>query len=276
MYCIKVEPGRERVRVRDFSYGFLPSYMPVDDAGKNLGKRLVVPGYVFLMQRVQRSEEVPDEEWKVIEAVSDPRPSVLDASTGMITEGPLKEIREKVAAVEEKRIRIRAVLFGEERLFWLPVRTADEAEPAGESAAAEKTAVQQNEQETPAENGPQRMEETDRENPGADSGDREKHTAKKPKNVFSDGQKAEMLARAEEVGVQTAAKEYGVPWQMIAQIKRRAAEKKAAGLPAVQAAEKPVPGNAEALKAENAALRDKISKLEAQVAKLKKAIRELM
>jgi len=44
------------------------------------------------------------------------------------------------------------------------------------------------------------------------------------KVVYSEEQRAEMLAKAEEIGVKAAADAYGVPWQVIAQMKRRAAE----------------------------------------------------
>ena len=162
----------------------------------------------------------------------------------------------------------------------------------------------------------------------------------KQKVEYTPEQEAEMIARSEEVGVQQAAKEYSVPWQVIAGMKRRANAKdggketpkaqkakpgKKAGKakkmkataddvpaenagaantaeaaleaePAENAAvlpEKGIPEPAEneevmletetsalteiePLKIENAVLREKISKLELQVAKLKKSLQELL
>ncbi len=164
----------------------------------------------------------------------------------------------------------------------------------------------------------------------------------KPRYEITEEQKAAMLARAEEIGVQNAAKEYGVPWQTIAQYKRRAKEQTeketaaekpataetvtAEGPAAVEtASDAPAAGKgkqkktakakktkdasaaksddatpekpdtaaavkdapetkadasaaaaAEALKIENAVLQDRIARLEAQVAKLTRAMRELI
>ena len=251
MYCVKVEPGRERIRVRHFSNGFLPSYLPADKAGGKEGKRFVVPGYVFLLQPASGAVKVPDEEWAVIEAISDPHPSAADPAEGTIRSGPLKRIAEKIAAVEERRVLVEAELLGEKRRYWLAVRPADGEEPEEKPEAKPK--------------------------PAGKPKDREEKTVKKGKAAYTEEQKAAMMARAEEIGVQAAAKEFGVQWQVIAQFRRRAAEKAAAkAAPAdTPEAEEPA-GEEDALRVENAVLREKVAKLEAQVAKLKKAIQELM
>ena len=79
MYCIKVTPGTERIRVRSISSGFLPSYAPAADpdapfafsdadgafvasSGKKI-RKLVVPGYIFSLQRSPRAKRVDPEEW---------------------------------------------------------------------------------------------------------------------------------------------------------------------------------------------------------------------
>ena len=92
MYCVKVDEGRERARVRDYHSGFLPSYKPAYlfspdfPARPNVrgAKHLVVPGYIFMLRRAPRSQPVDEEEWKIIEAISDSHPSVLDPETGKI------------------------------------------------------------------------------------------------------------------------------------------------------------------------------------------------
>ena len=86
-----------------------------------------------------------------------------------------------------------------------------------------------------------------------------------------------MLARADEVGNRQAAAEFTVPWQMIAQMKRREREKNAG--PEAAATRKYGQRKKEdpdALKAENTALREKLAKLEEKAAKLRKAIQELL
>ena len=74
MYAVKVEFGKERIRVRHYRDGFLPYY--ISCAESDVGKRkLVVPGYVFTMTKVNGAEKVPDPDWAVIEAISDKQPS---------------------------------------------------------------------------------------------------------------------------------------------------------------------------------------------------------
>ncbi len=60
-----------------------------------------------------------------------------------------------------------------------------------------------------------------------------------------------MIAKAEEIGIQNAAKEFGVPWQTIAQYKRRANEKAGNAKPAEPAKAKKA-GAAVKAKAEDA------------------------
>lgn len=268
MFCVKVQPGRERIHVRKYTNGFLPSYFSAEDtfdeSAKNGIKRLVVPGYVFMLQTALGAIMVPAEEWKVIEAVSDSHASVLDPETGKITEGPLKEIEGFIVRTEKDRVLIRTQILGETRSYWIRVKTAeDEAE---EQKPDEADAGKQEQGDAPAAQ-PEGSKPADG----------------KGKRAFTEEQKAEMLAEAEEIGVRATAEAYGVPWQTIAQIKRRAAENKGG------TAEKKSRRKAEEHEAagttggepispaeENAFLREKVAKLETQVEKLKKAIRELM
>ena len=119
-----------------------------------------------------------------------------------------------------------------------------------------------------------------------------------------------MQAKAEEIGVKAAADSFGVPWQVIAQMKRRAAEaaagetaeKKAVraraaareadalkadakeadavGAVAPAEAEKPAGEKAEEtaspLALENAVLKEKIARLEEKAAQLKKALAAML
>lgn len=293
MYCVKVEPGKERIKVRQVTSGFLPSYREADEKGRpDERKRFVVPGYVFMLQYAPGAVPVPEDEWKMIEAISDPAPSTLDFANRKIVEGPLQAVEGNITAFEENRIRVYVNLLGENRWYRLAVvpfvpEAAEEgsdgtiaAEGAGETAKGEK----------------EDMSEIAR-------------------SGYTKEQEAQMIARAEEIGVRAAAAEYGVNWQVVAGMKRRAKnggkeaaeEKKPAKAPKTEAAapktavapektaagenaatavdtpaetatatETAAPGDIEALKVENAILREKIEKMEAQVEKLRKALQELI
>ena len=141
MYCVKVNPGRERARVRDYHSGFLPSYKPafLDGTRNEKGvKRLVIPEYVFTLRYVPRSAPVSDDEWRIIEAISDTHPSILDPETGKISSGPLQAINDFILRVEPGCVLISAELLREQREYWLcadPPSSASSPAPADESGA---------------------------------------------------------------------------------------------------------------------------------------------
>ena len=267
MFCVKVNPGSERIQVRHYTSGFLPSYKAADPDGKSRRKLLVVPGYIFMLQKAPRAEKVPEAEWVVIDALSDPHPSVLDRETGTITDGPLTAVQDYITGTTDSTVQIRVTLLGESRLYRLPVT------PPEEEGAA------------PAEDAENTGEEGDQEK-SISSGVNDVAEDKKGKSAYTEEQKAEMIARAGEIGVRAAAGEYGVPWQTIAQFKRRAKEadrrtaetaeiaEPASFLPAGIAEE--APEDAEGLQVENAVLREKIEQLEAKIVSLKKALDRLV
>ena len=319
MYCVKVEPGKERIKVRQVASGFLPSYREADETGRpDERKRFVVPGYVFMLQYAPGAVPVPEEEWKMIEAISDPAPSTLDFANQKITEGPLQAVEGNITAFEENRIRVYANLLGENRWYRLAVvpfvpeaaegsdgtGAAGDAGADGSDGAAADGAGADGSDGTIAAEG---------------AGETAKGEAEDMSEIARSGytkeQEAQMIARAEEIGVRAAAAEYGVNWQVVAGMKRRArnggkeaaeekkpakapkteaaapetaaapekttageAAPKAAGTPAetATATETAASGNIEALKVENAILREKIEKMEAQVEKLRKALQELI
>jgi len=319
MYCVKVEPGKERIKVRQVASGFLPSYREADETGRpDERKRFVVPGYVFMLQYAPGAVPVPEEEWKMIEAISDPAPSTLDIANRKIVEGPLQAVEGNITAFEENRIRVYANLLGENRWYRLAVVPfVPEAAEGSDGAGAAGNA------------GADGSDGAAADGAGADgsdgtiAADGAGETAKGEKEDMSEiarsgytkEQEAQMIARAEEIGVRAAAAEYGVNWQVVAGMKRRAknggkeaaeekkpakapkteaaapktaaapektaageAAPKAAGTPAetATATETAASGNIEALKVENAILREKIEKMEAQVEKLRKALQELI
>lgn len=319
MYCVKVEPGKERIKVRQVASGFLPSYREADETGRpDERKRFVVPGYVFMLQYAPGAVLVQEEEWKMIEAISDPAPSTLDFANRKIVEGPLQAVEGNITAFEENRIRVYANLLGENRWYRLAVvpfvpeaaegsdgtGAAGDAGADGSDGAAADGAGADGSDGTIAAEG---------------AGETAKGEAEDMSEIARSGytkeQEAQIIARAEEIGVRAAAAEYGVNWQVVAGMKRRAknggkeaaeekkpakapkteaaapetaaapekttageAAPKAAGTPAetATATETAASGNIEALKVENAILREKIEKMEAQVEKLRKALQELI
>lgn len=315
MYCMKVEPGRERIKVRQVASGFLPSYRQAGENGKTEeGKRLVVPGYVFMLQYTPGALQVPEDEWKIIEAISDPAPSVLDYLNKKITEGPLKAVEEKITSFEENWIRVYVNLLGENRWYRLAVVTCEpETEDTEEeTAVSDGTTAEIGNGADGSDGADTGAGRVDGNSEGADTepGNAAGHpdgtgTAKKgegkdmsevTRSGFTAQQEARMIARAEEIGTKEAAEEFGVNWQVIAGMKRRARargeetvateEKKAgealkmetAGKNGAETAvsETEAPGDTEGLKVENAILREKVGKLEAQVEKLRKALQELI
>ncbi len=294
MYCIKVEPGRERIKVRQVSSGFIPKYMHAEGKGKAPEKRFVVPGYVFTLQYAPGAVKVPEDEWAIIEAVSDSHLSTVDRETRKIAEGPLKAIEGAVTVIEADRAKVAAMILGEKRQYWLAVKYREPEGETSEEAAAENGnhGTDAEGRETEAGNA-EDIKASEKAVSAGKSGTEGK-TGGKPRSKydFTEEEKARMLARADEVGNRQAAAEFTVPWQMIAQMKRREREKNAGPEAAAarkhgqrkkgnptgkRVSERPAASNDfDALKAENAALREQLAKLEEKAAKLKKAIQELL
>ncbi len=337
MYCVRVNPGSERIRVRQFEGGILPSYTHVGEQGKLRGKRFVVPGFVFTQQKVPGAIAVPENEWKMIDAISDQKPSILDHTAGRIVEGPLKVAESDIKVVEADRIKVLTRILGENRAYWLAVQAyePDESVPSEETSAPEhkdaepgnhkdaiekaKAAANAEEMVKSARNTGETVKAVGTVDKNTElQVDRDMSEKGKQKVEYTPEQEAEMIARSEKVGIQLAAKEYSVPWQVIAGMKRRAnaknnakeapaarkdepgrkagKEKKAAVTAKAAPVKKSVAAKAvpaknvatvsgmkalpsaevEALKVENAVLRERLSKLEAQVAKLQKCIKEMI
>ena len=263
MYCVNVGEGKERARVRDYHSGFLPSYKPAflypPDSHMNRKprpndrgiKRFIVPGYVFLFQYAARSTLVPENDWKVIEAISDTRLSRLDPGTGRIVEGPLKEVNHLITQVDGDCIQLKANLFGVQRQYWLRVSLAS----SGVTERTTETAV-------------------------------EEERTMRQKAEYPQEQISAMLERAEIIGIHATADEYGLAWQTLMSIKKKA---KSGDLSA--GTKKPQQKSSKAqykrktsdeekskseLLAENALLKEKIAKLEAKIKKFQKATKDLM
>ena len=193
MYAIKIENGKERIRVRHYNNGFLPSYTSC--AEDSMGKRLyVVPGYIFMMTKAPGAEKVPDSEWKVIEAISDTHTSTLDVKAKKIIDGPLKDLLILRVNPSLKSVCIRAKLLGVTRDYWLAVRFKSAEEKADKAEKAEK-----------ADDGK-----------AADVVKSRRRKAGEVKTMeYTQEQIDEILKRAEEVGIHQSAREYSVPWQKV-------------------------------------------------------------
>ena len=276
MYAVKVEPGRERIAVRRFTSGFLPSYKPADISR---GKKLVIPGYVFTLSPERNAIRVPETEWTVIEAITDSHESVFDPETGKITDGPLKDLGVVKTDEQNSAVMIRPMLLGVSREYWLNVKMAgaaegDPAEP-GEKPEGDQAAT----------GGSPDADRTEPE----ENKTGEKKTMATDKTQYTEEQIREILNMAEEKGVHAAAAAYGVPWQTVRGWKHKAnpdkvqAKKDKKGKKVTKAkapggkSAVSVPADAkDALKIENAVLRAENAKLEAKIEKLKKAIAALM
>ena len=249
MYCVKTEPGRERIRVRSISSGFIPTYISAaPGAGK--GRELVVPGYIFTLVKTGLASKVPEDEWRVIEALSDHRLSTVDPD-GRLVEGPLKGLEELVSRTDLKNsaLKIAVKLLNEQRTYWIRVRIAS---PEPEKADSEQVPPV----EEPV---PEKSTGEDAEKPG--------------KTGYTQEQIREALKRAEEIGIHAAGKELGIPWQSVLAWARKAkAVKENADLPAPKKKKVNKPGSPEALKAENAMLRKQVAELNKEVERLKKAL----
>ena len=284
MYCINVTPGSERIKVRQVASGFNPKYREAEGKGKISDKRLVVPGYVFTMQFTPGARKVPDAEWKIIEAVSDPHPSTVDQRKRKVVEGPLKSIEDMISVIQADRVKVTAMILGEERSYWLPVDKLEDEASSPEKVADEGAGgdADAGDSDTSANSAEGRKAEKQRK----------ALQILKSKYDFTEEQKAAMMARAEEIGYREAAKEFSVPWQAIAQLKRREREKN--GIPVAPKAPKTgtrkrrkkgaagnpelssPPEDIESLKIQNQMLREKLSKLEKRAEKLKRALLEML
>lgn len=203
MYCIKVPEGRERKIASDYPYAFLPSYTclkPLNPEKTEFGteRRLIVPGYIFTIRNERTAEHVPEKEWKIIEALSDPEPSYID-DQGKIVSGPLAKCNHLVTDVKDDNVRIQANLLEQDRIYWIRVRKA--AEEAVPPKAEEPSLQTPDTEKKPA--------------PIAQA------AGEKKKDHIRE-QKEQILAEAEKVGIHAAGKSAGIPWQTVMRWAREA------------------------------------------------------
>lgn len=255
MYCIKVPVGQERKELIKYSGAFLPSYISVDSDSTSIYgsrgiRRFIVPGYIFSIHKEGKAVTVPEKEWKIIEALSDSRPSFINEEDKIVF-GPLACLNDLIKSKEGDRIQIQANLLGEERTYWIQVRNAGE------------------EKETPPEN---KQPDTKTE---------KKETAKME---YTQEQIRQILIDAEINGIHAAARTAGVPWQTVLRWARErnmhipshkhiSARKRAEKANPETNKESPELSQA---KAENVALKKRVKQLEEEIRKLQKAITELI
>ncbi len=133
MYAVKVEEGRERILVRHYTNGFIPSYTPA----VSKAKKPIVPGYIFTLRTIKGAERVADAEWHIIDALSDKNLSTINEE-GRVTDGPLMGHEEIVAEVKGNRASIHACLLGKWRWYEIEVLRTLSTEPPIEENAEEK------------------------------------------------------------------------------------------------------------------------------------------
>ena len=195
MYAIQVEPGKERIRVRHYTNGFLPSYRPADEGGA--GRKLVVPGYIFMLTKVPGAVKVPDSDWKVIEAISDTHASTISDNWKTISAGPLQGLLILRVNQKQSSVLIRAKLLGITRDYWLKVEPELLPKTDDEHAAPVIESMQQKKQTEEAE-----MAEN-------------KAGKKAEKKTYTEEEIQAALKKADEVGIHAAGKELDIPWQAI-------------------------------------------------------------
>ncbi len=222
MYAVKIESGKERIRVRSYNNGFLPSY--VSAAEESMGKRMyVVPGYVFTMTRVGGAEKIPDSDWKIIEAISDKNPSTLDVNTGKIIDGPLKDLLILRVNPALKAVLIRARLLGVTRDYWLAVRFRDgsqEEDPIPDSDSATtgaKTDTQKKKTKNNINKSTKKSIKKETKKNTTEGG-----KMGKDQKTYTDEQIQAAVERAKEIGIHAAGREAGMPWQVVMAAARKA------------------------------------------------------
>lgn len=206
MYALKIENGKERIRVRSYASAFIPSYTSA--AEESMGKRLfVVPGYIFLPKMISGAEKVPAAEWNVIEALSDSHPSTFNTKTKQITDGPLSGLLILRVNPALKSVCIRAKLLGVTRDYWLAVRfsTPTDIEKAGR------------EEKKPGGDGDGKaanVVELKDSNAG--------EVKKMAKATYTEEEINAAIELAKEIGIHKAAKELGLPWQAVMSAAKKA------------------------------------------------------
>ncbi len=203
MYCIKVPEGQERKELIKYSGAFLPSYISVDSDSTSIYgsrgiRRFIVPGYIFSIHKEGKAVTVPEKEWKIIEALSDSRPSFINEEDKIVF-GPLACLNDLIKSKEGDRIQIQANLLEQDHIYWIRVRKA--AEEAVPPKAEEPAPQAPDTEEKPA--------------PAAQE-------AGVKKKVNPQDQKEQILADAEKFGIHAAAKSAGIPWQTVLRWAREA------------------------------------------------------
>ena len=207
MFAIAVTPGSERRMTTSYSSGFVPTYVPApteETQGKKI-KRLIVPGYVFVLEKMRGAERVLDAEWKIIEALATPGINTIDQNARVVS-GPLVGLDEVVARVEGNRASIHASILGKWRWYEIEVlRTV--TEPADTTTEGKiDTRADDSGDASVVES--KKMDQED--------------TKMAEKKTYTEEELNAAIEKAKEVGIHAAAKESGIPWQTIMGAARKA------------------------------------------------------
>ncbi len=256
MYCLKVREGAEKYEVRRISSAFVPTYLPAPSASESSKERkIIIPGYIFTLQNHRLGSQVPPEEWQIIEALSDSRPTVINGD-GKIISGPFMGLENIFTSIEEDAADIRVSLLESTRYYRIRIRHGE----AEDESSPDET--------QPGETAPD-QEETNME-----------YTQERINMI---------LEEAEKNGVHAAGKAYSIPWQTIISWARKAGRQitpKKTNKPAKgkkNNKKTTIAKKAETLKTkhspleiENAALRERIANLEEKLQKLQNVMNILM
>ncbi len=237
------------------SGSFVPTYLPAPSASESGRERkIILPGYIFTLQNHRLGSQVPPEEWQIIEALSDSRPTVIN-SDGKIISGPFIGLENIFTSIEEDAADIRVSLLESTRYYRIRIR---HGEAEDKSSPVEMQ---------PGETAPD-QEETNME-----------YTQERINMI---------LEEVEKNGAHATSKAYGVPWQTIISWARKAGRQitpkrtnnQAKGKKSKKTA---IAKNAETLKAkhspleiENVVLRERVASLEEKLQKLHNVMNILM
>jgi len=188
MYAVKVDFGRESLAAKQMGGCVLPEYMT-----ENGWKRLVLPGYVFRAEATIDAVEVPEKEWKIIEALADPHMSTFNPEVKKITHGPLVGLPARKANLKRSAVMIQAVLLGVPQNYWMKVWVGTEP-PAEEMLLPAVEPIRKRGKKKPEEDKP----------------------------AYTEEQKQEAIRLAAEKGARAAGEELGIPWQTITWWDRKA------------------------------------------------------
>ena len=293
MYSVKVQEGRERAALNRISGAFLPTYIRAASSSHQT-KELLLPGYVFTMDKTDHGEKISDEDYHIISILASKELSIVNRA-GKVLAGPLKEIEKYIVYADWDFVLIKVRLLDKLREYYVRVLPPEKA-GMSRSLKASDAPDQPSEPPVPP-SAPDEAQDAAQETAKKQQKIKEKTQMPEKNTTFTNEQIRSALELEARIGNRDAAAQLHIPWQLLAQWKKRAAKDPSiaprsniqqatdtetkeefpqpheAGAPAAEtSADRP----ASALEIENAVLKEQVATLTARVAKLTKALQDLL